>query len=232
MVNNILPATTALSLAPGATLDLYGGNQTVASMSGSGTVTNTNSATISTLTVGGDNSSQTFYGELQDGGGSLGLAKTGSGSYLLIGANPYSGGTYVGGGTLQLGSSASIGTGGLTANSGLVDLAGNSPSIASSLSGSAGVVTNSGSSLATLDLVGSSATTFSGSLRDGAGMVGLQLDGATLTLTGVNTHSGATTINSGSLVAGSVNALSPNSPLVLNGGLLDVAAGSQTMSLH
>ena len=39
--NNMLPTSTALSIAAGATLDLYGGSQTVGSLSGAGAVTNT-----------------------------------------------------------------------------------------------------------------------------------------------------------------------------------------------
>jgi fibronectin-binding autotransporter adhesin len=102
-LTNVLPATTALSVAAGATLDLSGNSQTVGSLTGSGTVTNYSTNALSVLTAGGDNSSQTFSGALLDGYGTLGLIKVGSGNLTLTGSNVYSGGTTVSGGTLQLG---------------------------------------------------------------------------------------------------------------------------------
>ena len=121
--NNVLPATTALSVAAGATLDLAGNRQTVASLTGSGTVTNYTANAVSILTTGGDNSSQTFSGALSDGDGSLGLIKVGSGSLTLIGSNNfYSGGTTISAGTLQVGNGATSGsvTGNILDNSALV----------------------------------------------------------------------------------------------------------------
>ena len=88
----------------------------------------------------------------------------------------------------------------MTVNSGVLDLAGFSPQVAS-LSGSAGVVTNSGSTLSVLDLVSTAAvTTFSGTITDGAGQVGLQLNGPTLSLTGTNLYNGGTNVASGTLI--------------------------------
>ena len=98
--NNVLPSTTPLFIAAGGTLDLFGGTQQVASLSGSGVVTNSLSSSISTLTVGGSNTSQTFAGTLQDGAGTLALAMVGPGTLTLTGTNEYSGGTYVYSGTL------------------------------------------------------------------------------------------------------------------------------------
>ena len=48
---NILPATTALSVSSG-TLDLNGASQTVASLSGTGTITNTSSASLAVFVRG------------------------------------------------------------------------------------------------------------------------------------------------------------------------------------
>ena len=98
--NNVLPSTTPLFIAAGGTLNLFGGTQQVASLSGSGVVTNSLSSSISTLTVGGSNTSQTFAGTLQDGAGTLALAMVGPGTLTLTGTNEYSGGTYVYSGTL------------------------------------------------------------------------------------------------------------------------------------
>ena len=96
-VSNVLPSTTPLLVAAGGTLDLNGVNQTVGDLSGAGVVTNTNIGAA--LTVGGDNTSQTFSGTLQDGGGPLALTVVG-GTLTLSGTNNYSGGTTVDGGTL------------------------------------------------------------------------------------------------------------------------------------
>ncbi|WP_164156216.1 autotransporter-associated beta strand repeat-containing protein [Sandarakinorhabdus rubra] len=60
--------------------------------------------------------------------------------------------------------------------------------------------------------------TFAGNLTDSGGVLGLRKQGTgTLTLSGVNTHSGATSVTAGTLVAGSATALSPNSLLAVNG---------------
>ena len=60
--NSILPPTTALSIAKSATVDLYGGNETVGFFNGSGTVTNTFPNLPAVLTTGGDGTSQVFSG--------------------------------------------------------------------------------------------------------------------------------------------------------------------------
>jgi fibronectin-binding autotransporter adhesin len=107
--NNILPATTALSLS-GGTLDLFGSSQTVGDLSGSapGMVTNTAANTTSVLTVGGDNTSQTYAGTIADNAGFVALVKTGSGGLTLAAANFYSGGTTVNGGCLRAGAAGAL----------------------------------------------------------------------------------------------------------------------------
>ena len=90
----------------------------------------------------------------------------------------------------------------MTANGGFLDLNGNNPAI-SSLSGAGGTITNSSNTQSTLTLNQTTPTTFSGSLQDGAGGLNLTMNGSgTLTLTGVNTYSEATTINAGVLKGG------------------------------
>ncbi|PTD15857.1 autotransporter-associated beta strand repeat-containing protein [Sphingomonas fennica] len=55
------------------------------------------------LTTGGDNSSTIFAGDLQNGAGTLGITKIGSGTMTLSGtANSYTGATLVSGGTLNV----------------------------------------------------------------------------------------------------------------------------------
>lgn len=87
----------------GATLRLNNFNATVGSLAGAGTVENAGGANARTLTVGGDNTSTTFSGTLQDGGAfNLGLTKTGNGALTLSGANVNTGSITVSAGTLNL----------------------------------------------------------------------------------------------------------------------------------
>jgi autotransporter-associated beta strand protein len=81
---------SATTVDSGAVLELDGNNNSIGSLAGAGTVENA-SATAATLTTGGDNTSTTFSGVLQDGtgGGALSLTKTGSGTQTLSGANTY-----------------------------------------------------------------------------------------------------------------------------------------------
>ena len=125
--SNVLPSTTPLFVAAGGTLDLYGVNQTVGDLSGAGAVTNTYNQSIATLTTGGDGTTQTFSGTLQDGGGSLALHVVSPGGLVLTGQNAYSGATTINtGGTLQLGNGQSgndgsiNGAGGGVVNNGML----------------------------------------------------------------------------------------------------------------
>lgn len=73
---------------------------TIGSLAGVGTVENSGAGT-DTLTVGGDNTSTTFSGVLQDGAsGLLGLTKVGTGTLTLSGMNTHTGTTTVRNGVL------------------------------------------------------------------------------------------------------------------------------------
>ena len=95
---NAFSSNSATTLATGATLDLGGFNQTIGSLAGAGTVSNSGAA-AAVLTAGGDNSSTVFSGAIQDDG-PTGLTKTGTGTLTLSGTSTYSGATTVAGGTL------------------------------------------------------------------------------------------------------------------------------------
>jgi len=92
-----------------------------------------------TLTVGTDNTSTTFSGQILDNdstttdptvvGGSL--VKVGTGTLTLSGSNAYTGSTTVSGGTLQLGASNALPlTTNLTLNAGALDMNGHSQTLA------------------------------------------------------------------------------------------------------
>ena len=109
---NAFSATSAFTVAAGATLGLNNFNQTIGSLAGDGNVT----LGSATLTTGGDNTSTTFAGGISGTGG---LVKTGSGIMVLTGTNSYTGGTTINGfGVLQLGDSDTTGkiVGGVTNN--------------------------------------------------------------------------------------------------------------------
>jgi autotransporter-associated beta strand protein len=103
----VLPASTAVTVASGATLDVGGITQTIASLTGSGgsSVILADATTATgTLTVG--NASNTLFAGAINGAGSL--AKVGTGTLTLSGANTYPGNTVVSNGTLALSGAGSI----------------------------------------------------------------------------------------------------------------------------
>ena len=97
----VLPSATPLSIAAGGTLDLDGGSQQVDSLSGGGSVINSNQAFASVLTVSSTGTASTFSGTIR-GGGSLGAVAfvLSGGTETLSGINTYTGGTTVAAGTL------------------------------------------------------------------------------------------------------------------------------------
>jgi autotransporter-associated beta strand protein len=149
----VLPSDTALRVAPGATFDLHGSNQTVGSLANLGPAGGSiaNSAGPATLTVGTDNSSTLFSGSIN---GPINLAKVGPGVLTLAGVQTYSS-LFVNDGTVNLNSPLSnatihesngtvnvnANTGNLTINSfgGMLNLNG---SVTSSLLNQSGGVLN------------------------------------------------------------------------------------------
>lgn len=113
-----------VSVGSGATLNL-GAAQTVSSLSGTGLV-NLNG---NTLTIGNiDAATGTFSGILADNG-TMSAVVVANGSATLTGANSYSGGTTMTGGTLRIGNSAGstpLGSGSLQISGGSLALIGGS----------------------------------------------------------------------------------------------------------
>lgn len=126
--SNLLPTTTALSIAAGATLDIGGKSQQVASLAnhggGGGSVTN-NGLVDAVLTVSGA-ASTTFGGVIADGSRTTALTKEGSSVLTLSGTNTFTGTTTVGAGTLLVtgatasGSAVSVSSGATMGGSGTV----------------------------------------------------------------------------------------------------------------
>jgi autotransporter-associated beta strand protein len=100
-----LPATTDLELTgTGATFDLNGVAQAVATLSGIAGTRVGNSSAATTLTLAGAGST-TFAGTLD---GPLTLAKSGPGTLTLAGANAYAGATVISGGKVVLATAAAM----------------------------------------------------------------------------------------------------------------------------
>ena len=197
-----------------ATFDLFGTNVTINGLNSGGSVaqdiiTNGSGTAASTaasiLTIGDNGAGGTFDGTIQDGTKTLAIAKIGAGTEVFTGSNTYTGGTTVSGGTLQLGSGAGgalgANTGSLTVNTGgTLDLNGNGITVGA-LSGTGGIITSSTAGSLTLNLNNATNSNFAGSIQDGSATVGLTLGGtAAQTLSGTNTYSGDTNVNSGALV--------------------------------
>lgn len=121
------------------------------------------------------------------------LTKTGAGVLTLSGTNTYSGGTTIGAGTLRLTNAAATGTGVVTVG-------------ASSRMRAAPAD-------ATLELAFTG--TYTNSISGSGGLTTDPGVGSTVTLSGVNTYTGMTTVQSGTLTLGSDLA---SKQLTLNGG--------------
>jgi uncharacterized protein with beta-barrel porin domain len=156
-----------------------------------------------------------------DQGGSLTLAKSGSGILTLSATNTYSGGTSVTGGMINFNAAGNFGSGTITLNGGGLQWAtGTTTDISSRLAAF-------GSNGATLDTNGNSVTLATALSSTGGGglTVADSAGGGVLTLTKLNTYTGATTITGGILnVTGSI--ASSSLTTVNSGGTL---AGTGTV---
>src|SRR5207248_586960 len=103
-------ASSAVSVASGATFDLNGNNATIGALTGSGTVTNNAAGTGTATLTTNSGSLNIFAGSIQDGP----TAKTaftlvGGTTVILTGANTYTGPTLINGG-LAVGNNGTTGS--------------------------------------------------------------------------------------------------------------------------
>ncbi len=171
--------------------------------------------TLSAIDTNGLNA--TLTGVLSGNGG---IAKIGAGTLALSGNNTHGGGTFLNAGILQATADNNLGapTGGLTFNGGALQfLAGFSTSRAISLNAGGGIFDTNGNNATLGGPIGGAG----GFTKNGAGI---------LTLTGVSSYAGATTVNAGTLQAGATNVFSPGSRYTIaSGGALDLNNFSQTI---
>ena len=132
-----LPAVGSVSVGSGSELRLAGNSQIIGNLAGSGGLVDDVSGNSVTLAVGGDGSSGSFSGTIEDGsgGGTLALTKSGAGTQTLslTSSSSYSGGLTISGGTVDVGAgNAGLGasSNNVTVNTGgTLNLLGNSTAI-------------------------------------------------------------------------------------------------------
>lgn len=244
-------ATTALVNLGGssnATLDLNGYNQSLAGIARNAntvTIGNSSTTTDSVLTTTGVSSySGTIVDSVSGGTRKVGLTVA-SGSLTLTGANTYSGGTTVNQGTLIVGTGGTIGatTGALAVNNTNTD-AGNDTvlNLATAVNTTVGSLSgtidtpSSGTNTATINTqtgriftVNQTAdATFAGTIAGAGDFVLGGLSTNTLTLTGVNTYTGTTTVSAGTLAL--VGGSHASAITVSGGASLGFTLGSPTTS--
>ncbi|NBS75830.1 MAG: hypothetical protein EBS66_20435, partial [Betaproteobacteria bacterium] len=236
------------ALTVNGVLDLNRYSTSVGSIAGLNTgVITSSSAGVLTLTVGGNNLTTSYYGVINDGSGTVSLAKVGGGNLSLFGANTYSGSTTINDGTLTAGIVSVPGTSGafglnsavILANTAgaILDLNNNNTQIGSlATGGSTGGNVNLGS--ATLTIAGTAINTSYAGVIYGTGGVTLNATG-TQTFAGANTYGGSTTINAGTLTVTSSGSLGGSSgvtttALTITSATLDLqralTVGSLSMS--
>jgi prepilin-type processing-associated H-X9-DG protein len=179
-----IPDAVRVSLTNDGTLNLQA-NETVGSLDSAATTTRV-TLNANTLTVGGDNTNQSFAGVISGTGG---LTKTGSGTQMLTGANTYEGTTTVSAGVLGIENSEALGTtaGGTTVASGAslqfsggITVTGESLTLTGEGAGSSGALRNL-----------SHNNEWAGPITVQAGQTGrIGVDSGSLTLSGPITFSG------------------------------------------
>ena len=218
-LNGTLQATSTFAL------DNSGANKRIIIVGGNGAgfdVTDSN-----TLTVSGALTTQTSGNPLLPSGGGLVLTSsgTGNGTLLLTNAgNNFIGGVTINGGTLKQGVAGALNSSGFntltfgSATNEKLQLNGFNATVSGLTSASTNaVVENASAANATFAVINGADNTYNGTIQNGTGAGTLDVSKAgagTLTLGGVNTYTGNTTVTSGTLV------------LADNAGLKFVIAGN------
>ena len=183
----------------------------------------------STVTLGsktltsGNGTDTRFSGVI---GGSGNLTKQGSGRLTLAGANTFTGSTTLTAGTLALAANDRLADGSrVVVQAGSFDLGGFADTVAGVQVTGGSIVAGALTSTSTFDVT---AGAISASLR---GTVGLTKTGpGTLTLSGANTYTGATSVDGGTLALGASDVIANASALTVNGATLDIGANSDTVA--
>ena len=217
-----------LTVASGTTLNVSSYSPTVGSISGAGIIDAASGTP--TLTIGSDNSSKSFTGQIKNTAGSLAITKIGSGALTLSGANTYSGVTTLSSGTININNASALGSGTFNIIEGAID---NTSGSAITLSTNNAMNWHSDFTFTgTNDLnLGSGAvtltennllTTSANKLTVGgiiSGTYNLTKSGSgTLILSGTNTYTGNTLVSAGILKLGNAGGVPDASALIVSSG--------------
>ena len=217
-----------------SSLDITNGSSTNGVLTVAG---NVSANTAGTKTITTSTGSVVISGIIGDGSGAVAVVQNGAGTLDLKGANTFSGGTTLNGGTLDIRNNTALGTGTFTINGGTIT---NGSGAAIALTnnnaetwagdftfggggGTGNLDTGSGAVTLTADrkvtAAGTvSSLTVSGVIGDGGSGFGLTKAGSgTLILAGANTYTGQTTVSAGTLLING-NESAATGPVVVNTG--------------
>jgi autotransporter-associated beta strand protein len=178
---NALPTSTALTIGGGAIFDLSSFSPTVGSIAGGGTIRSSSGSSTPVLSTGGDGSSTTFSGVIENGSAtSVSLLKTGGGILNLSGNSSYTGSTAINAGVIKIQHANALGVSSMTtvANGAALQVEGNIAVGALPLTLKGLGVGSSGGTLRNL----SGNNTWSGTITTDTPGVRINSDSGTLTL--------------------------------------------------
>ncbi|MDQ6793763.1 MAG: Ig-like domain-containing protein, partial [Chloroflexota bacterium] len=225
---NAVGASSAVTVAGGATFDLAGFGDTIGSLAGAGSVTSTAAGAV-TLTSGGLNTSTAFSGVVTDGSGSVALTKAGTGTLTVSGVNTYSGVTTIAAGTLAIAADAALGAAPGAPTPGKLVFSGGTLQITASFS----LDPNRGIALTgagTFDVASGTTLVYSGTAT-GAGSL-TKVSAGALDLSGANASVGGLTISGGTLSGPGAGSFAVAGDWTNNASAAAFVAGSGTVTLN
>jgi autotransporter-associated beta strand protein len=237
--SNTNPAWSGFILTGSSLATTSGAKITTAQLSGTGTVLETIANDLKmggamTLTASG--SAGSFHNLLISGNLSNGTSAVnnnvtianGNGAQVFLSGNNVNVGFYTvnaGGILTTLGTSALNSQ--TVAVNGTINVNGGELKVGP-LSGT-GLITTSTTGLQDVIVNNANSSTFAGSIQNGSGTLALVKSGTgSMTLSGSNTYTGATTVNAGALTIGSAGSISSSSVVQINGGALNYAKTGDT----